>query len=72
MHEPPHFIDVRQVYGLSEGCCVHVDGEEGSSICWAGRKVPNPGSSHPRPSLYRRLADYAGTSVPETMAEELE
>lgn len=26
---PPYFIDVRQVYGLSEG----------SSICWARRKV---------------------------------
>lgn len=45
---------------LSEGCCVLVIGEEGSSICWAGRKVPNPGSSHLLPSLYHRL--YAETS----------
>lgn len=49
---------------------VHILGEEGSGIYWAGRKVPNPGSSHPRPSLHHRL--YAGTSVPETMVEELD
>lgn len=47
---PPHFFDDRQVYGLSEG----------SSMCWARRKVLNPGSSHLLPSLYHRL--HAGTS----------